>query len=234
MRSLRTFPNTTLRERAAEKRNGELFSGYRHSLSQTFATPCLDGHNRREKRNKKPRAQKPRIASTEGLHDPQAGALGGAITSDSGRVFVAPGAGTVARNREGGGAASPKWELHSSDRPCFWVPWFPVGGGVLGSLGRPCADLSSPSMGPLPHKASGREGVNASVVFSLVVQPAWVLHCVAPSRHCFCCSSRRSNGDGPGPDHSDCGGRRGRHGQPHLVLAPLLSSSAATLGRISV
>lgn len=29
------------------------------------------------------------------------------------------------------------------------------------------------------------------------------LHCVAPSLHCFCCSSRRSSGDGPGPDHRD-------------------------------
>lgn len=27
---------------------------------------------------------------------------------------------------------------------------------------------------------------------------------VGPSRNCFCCSNKRSNGDGPGPDHNDC------------------------------
>ncbi|EEC05323.1 hypothetical protein IscW_ISCW003761 [Ixodes scapularis] len=89
-----------LRKRAADKRNRELFSGYRRSFSQTSATSYHDGHNLRKKRNKKPCAQKPRIASTEGLRDLQAGVLGGATTSDSGEVFVAPGTGTIARLRE--------------------------------------------------------------------------------------------------------------------------------------
>lgn len=38
--------------------------------------------------------------------------------------------------------------------------------------------------------------------------PSWKgrkrsFHCAAPSLHSFCCSSKRSSGEGPGPDHRD-------------------------------